>query len=111
MNDSQELAITEALISNHDPFTKCRLRDPLVNRKCQHVYERATIMELLSKNKRIRCPVVGCRNRDYIMKDHLYDDPYIRAQLQNQQEAQNDSADETIEDTELVQLNDTQPGF
>lgn len=54
MNDSQEIAITEAQIATTDPFTKCKLKDPLVNRKCEHVYERATIMELISTNKRLR---------------------------------------------------------
>lgn len=108
MNESQEIAITETQIATTDPFTKCRLKDPLVNRKCEHIYERATIYEILGKNSRTRCPVVGCRNREYITKDHLYDDPYIRAQLQNQAREEDDDADETIEDSEAIQLNDTQ---
>lgn len=54
MNESQEIAITETRIATTDPFTKVRLKDPLVNRLCDHVYERATIYELLGKNKRLR---------------------------------------------------------
>lgn len=110
MNDSQEIAITEAQLATTDPFTKRRLTDPMVNRKCDHVYERAIIFEILRTNKRLRCPVIGCRNRDYITPNDLHEDPYVTAQLQNQnrQNDGNDSADETIEDTETVHLNDTE---
>lgn len=110
MNDSQELAITETLIATTDPFTKRPLKNPLVNRKCEHIYERETIFEILARKSRTRCPVMGCGNRDYITKDHLYDDPYVRAQLRNQGTANDtdDSADETIEDSEVVQLNETE---
>lgn len=54
MNDSQDIAITEAMIATTDPFTKVRLKDPLVNEKCDHVYEKATIFELLETNKRLK---------------------------------------------------------
>lgn len=37
----------------------------------------------------------------------MFDDPYIRAQLMSQARTANDSADETIEDSEMVTLNDT----
>lgn len=58
--------------------------------------------------------MIGCRNREYITKEHLYDDPYVRAQLRNQ--ATNatggeDSPDETIEDSEMITLNDTELAF
>lgn len=55
------------------------------------------------------CPVIGCRNRDFITNEHLYDDPYIRAQLQNQAANDTEEADpdETIEDSEMITLNDS----
>ena len=90
--------------------------EPLTNRKCEHVYEKATIFELLNRpNSRIRCPVVGCRNREFISRAHLYEDVYIAAQIRQQNaaaalETNEDSADETIQDIDTVQLNDTELG-
>lgn len=113
MNDSQELAITEAQMATNDPFTKRPLREPLVNRMCDHIYEKATIFELLESNRRVRCPVVGCRNREHISKSHLEDDPYVRAQLRiaqsNTAAAGSDEEldNETIQDTEFVQVNES----
>lgn len=56
--------------------------------------------------------MVGCRNRDYIQKDHLYDDPYVRAQLRSQAtngdaDDPNDSVD-NVDDSEMINLNDTE---
>lgn len=113
MNDSQELAITEAQMATTDPFTKRPLKEPLVNRKCEHIYEKATIYELLERNSRVRCPVVGCRNRENIAKSHLEDDPYVKAQLRNAQSntaadgSDDDIENETIQDTEFVQVNES----
>lgn len=102
MDESQDLAIVDTLMATRDPFTKCRLREPLVNTNCQHVYERETIYELLDRNKKVRCPVVGCRNQQYITRNHLFDDINVREQLRTQASQESDE-NETIEDSALFE--------
>lgn len=81
-----------------DPITKKRITDPVRNTACGHVYDRESIQHLLKASKRTklvsrlpipasvlaensrivfifyRCPVVGCRNKNFVNPANLQTD-------------------------------------
>ena len=54
-------------------MTKQPLRNPVRNRLCNHVYERDTILAELEMNRCIRCPNVGCSNKNITVEDLVAD--------------------------------------
>ncbi|XP_063621039.1 E3 SUMO-protein ligase NSE2-like [Cydia splendana] len=79
--EESDLAITESDNRMIDPITKKPIEDPVRNRLCNHVYERASIMQLLSVNRRTKCPVVGCSNKQPVEPHHLESDEELKFRL------------------------------
>ncbi|CAH1644052.1 unnamed protein product [Spodoptera littoralis] len=79
--DESDLAITESQDQYLDPITKRPVTDPVKNTVCGHIYERATIMNLISTKPRSKCPVAGCGNRGPITKDHLISDEELKFRM------------------------------
>ncbi|KAH0952095.1 hypothetical protein HN011_009869 [Eciton burchellii] len=61
-----DLRLTCQDINIIDPISKTRIIDPVRNTICGHVYDRGNLVAMLQRNKKTRCPVVGCTSKDYI---------------------------------------------
>lgn len=61
-----DLQLTGRDINVIDPISKTRMTNPVKNAACGHVYDKASLIAMLQKNKNTRCPVVGCTNMAYI---------------------------------------------
>lgn len=61
-----DLQLTGRDINVIDPISKTRMTNPVKNAACGHVYDKASLIAMLQKNKNTRCPVVGCTNNAYI---------------------------------------------
>lgn len=61
-----DLRLTGTDINVIDPISKMRMTDPVRNAICGHIYDRESLMAMLQKNNKTRCPVVGCTSTDYI---------------------------------------------
>ncbi|KAH9645390.1 hypothetical protein HF086_000008 [Spodoptera exigua] len=79
--DESDLAITESQEQYLDPITKRPVTDPVKNTVCGHIYEKATILNLISTKPRSKCPVAGCGNRGPITKDHLISDEELKFRM------------------------------
>ncbi|XP_061709583.1 E3 SUMO-protein ligase NSE2-like [Cydia pomonella] len=79
--EESDLAITESDNRMIDPITKKPIEDPVRNSLCNHVYERASIMQLLSVNRKTRCPVAGCGNKQPVAAAQLAPDEELKFRL------------------------------
>ncbi|XP_046827571.1 uncharacterized protein LOC124428040 isoform X2 [Vespa crabro] len=79
-NNDEELQLSGS-INIIDPISKMRIKDPMKN-ICGHTYDRETIMALLKVNRKTRCPMVGCKNKEYIDIANLQTDVVMKAYLQ-----------------------------
>lgn len=80
LNES-DIAIVQTNEQFLDPITKKHISDPVKNTMCGHVYERETILNLIRRKHRIRCPVAGCANPESIQENHLLEDEELRFRL------------------------------
>lgn len=64
-----------------DPITKRPLERPCRNTLCGHIYGMDTMVESLQTNPRIRCPVIGCANKQHIRVEDLVLDPDLSRKL------------------------------
>lgn len=46
-----------------DPISKMPIKVPVMNRKCNHVYDKQTILATLAGKPIMRCPNMGCTNK------------------------------------------------
>lgn len=58
-----DVAISGGKISLKDPLSLNYFVDPVLSRKCQHVYEKEHIFQLLEAQLPLDCPVTGCAAR------------------------------------------------
>ncbi|XP_060801039.1 E3 SUMO-protein ligase NSE2 [Amyelois transitella] len=79
--DESDLAITETQDRYIDPITKKPIEDPVKNTVCGHIYERDSIMNLINRNNRTKCPVAGCGNKGPIKKQHLLSDEELKFRM------------------------------
>jgi len=60
-----------------DPITKKQITEPVRNKKCNHIYEKATIYSMIEQarahQKPVRCPYMGCNQKDFKKTDLLKD--------------------------------------
>ncbi|XP_059620664.1 uncharacterized protein LOC132264461 [Phlebotomus argentipes] len=70
-------------IQRTDPFTKKSLVHPVRNRKCNHVYDKDSLMNVIKMNPRVRCPYVGCTNKDFLRMADVEEDFALKFTLQN----------------------------
>ncbi|KAK2579558.1 hypothetical protein KPH14_010857 [Odynerus spinipes] len=80
-NDDEELQFS-GLVNVIDPISKTRIKDPIKNTVCGHTYDRENIMSLLKVNRKTRCPMVGCKSKQYIEIANLQTDVAMKAYLQ-----------------------------
>ena len=45
-----DLVATNVQLNTVDPITKGKIKDPVRNRKCDHVYEKSSILQLMANN-------------------------------------------------------------
>jgi len=79
--DDGELKMTCETVSLIDPVTKRRMTDPVRNTICGHVYDRESVVALLSQNTLTRCPVLGCKFKEYLLMSNMKSDIVTRTQL------------------------------
>jgi len=89
IQDDDDLAVTEDEVTYTDPWSRALITDESVtNRKCKHTYDKKTAMRMIDnsiKNKKpVKCPVVGCSNKDPILKAHLFTDPEVQKKVVKQ---------------------------
>ncbi|XP_043676165.1 E3 SUMO-protein ligase NSE2-like [Vespula pensylvanica] len=80
-NNDEELQLSGS-INVIDPISKMRIKDPIKNIICGHTYDRENVMALLKVNKKTRCPMVGCKNKEYIDIANLQTDVVMKVYLQ-----------------------------
>merc|ERR1712083_1081851 len=60
-----------------DPITKKQITEPVRNKKCNHIYEKATIYSMIEQarenQKSVRCPYMGCNLKDFKKTDLVKD--------------------------------------
>lgn len=86
--------VMESEINVYDPLTKQRMQNPMRNTMCNHHYEKAAILEAIQINKRLRCPVAGCGNKQFVIQQHLVDDNMFKIRLQKMAEREQSQDDE-----------------
>lgn len=86
--------VMESEINVYDPITKQRMANPVKNTLCGHHYEKCYILEAISVNKRLRCPVAGCGNKQFVQQQHLVDDNLFKVRLQKLAEQQESEEEE-----------------
>ncbi|XP_012276117.1 E3 SUMO-protein ligase NSE2 [Orussus abietinus] len=69
--EDEELQLTESIVNIVDPITKKRIVHPVKNTACGHVYDKESVTAMLKINKKTRCPVAGCKNKQYIDPKNL----------------------------------------
>lgn len=74
--------VMESEINVYDPLTKQRMQNPVRNTLCNHHYEKSSILEAIKMTKRLRCPVAGCGNKEFVIQQHLVDDNPFKIRLQ-----------------------------
>lgn len=74
-----DLAIEENILTV-DPLTKGPLENPVKNRICGHVYGKNTIEQAIKRGN-IRCPYLGCSNKENVALSHLVEDHKLKMQL------------------------------
>jgi len=88
----EESILAEDSTSEHittiDPITKQKLTDPVRNCRCKHIYGRAAILQLIKKNPKIRCPMMGCSNIHFLKARDLSSDPKLTAAVLKKQAEQ-----------------------
>ena len=80
-----DFQVTGGFINVIDPISKKRIVDPVKNSICGHTYDRESITEILKINKKTRCPVIGCKSKEFVTVAHLRTDIVTRAYLEKNQ--------------------------
>ncbi|XP_011196289.2 E3 SUMO-protein ligase NSE2 [Zeugodacus cucurbitae] len=78
-------------VNIYDPITKKRMVDPVKNTICGHIYEMKSIQDAIQIKPRLRCPVAGCGNNQYINMSHLKPDNGLKLHLQRIAEGENNN--------------------
>jgi len=79
----EDLIMTQTTGTPLDPITKRPMEDPVKNVYCGHSYERTSILALIAKSKKTKCPMGGCPNEAHIEANHLIDDTGLKKRIQN----------------------------
>ena len=69
-DDEGELIATE-VVSTIDPITRKEMTDPVKNTLCGHTYERDSILQIIRKHPKTKCPNAGCPNSNPVNENHL----------------------------------------
>lgn len=67
-----------------DPITKKPLENPVRNKKCGHIYGKASITEAIYSSGRYCCPILGCGSKAIIQLNDLVEDEEFARKLEIQ---------------------------
>uniref|UniRef100_A0A8R1E4D0 E3 SUMO-protein ligase NSE2 n=2 Tax=Caenorhabditis japonica TaxID=281687 RepID=A0A8R1E4D0_CAEJA len=59
-NSDDEMEVMQVQHSRKDPISKKDIVNPVINKKCGHVYDRDSIHEFAGKKRQIKCAMQGC---------------------------------------------------
>ena len=63
--------IATQIIHTIDPITRLEMKDPVKNTLCGHTYEKSSILQIIKKNPKTKCPMAGCPNKNHVTENHL----------------------------------------
>ena len=69
--DSGDELISTQVVNTIDPITRKEMTDPVKNTLCGHTYERDSILQLIGKHPKTKCPMAGCANSNPVNQNHL----------------------------------------
>ncbi|KAL0486278.1 E3 SUMO-protein ligase [Acrasis kona] len=97
--DDDEIEVSQAERDIHDPCSKEVIEHPVRNRKCGHVYDKATIIHYIKSSRKNMCPVAGCRSTvaENDLERDLEMEIYIKRKLKNQSATQTTEIDDAID--------------
>ena len=86
-----DLAMTQADVNTICPISRVEMKKPVKNPDCGHVYDKASVEALFrqgDKWTKVRCPVVGCPNREPIQIKRLIEDKETRRAIAKKRQSQ-----------------------
>ncbi|XP_069477720.1 E3 SUMO-protein ligase NSE2 isoform X2 [Ambystoma mexicanum] len=79
----EDITVTQSQLNFICPITQLEMKRPMKNKVCGHVYEEEAIIRMIQnrhqKNKKARCPKVGCDHGDMKVTDLVLDTSLKRA--------------------------------
>jgi len=95
-SDDDDLIVVKADYTTIDPITRKEIVDPVRNKKCNHIYERETILQTIVISKRngksVKCPYIGCICRDFRKSDLIKDKEVLNYIVKVKQEREKEAA-------------------
>lgn len=87
-----------------DPFTNKKIRNPVKNKTCGHVYDKrgvfAYIQSRTGTKTRPRCPTIGCSNK-HLRKEDLEEDDDMRRRIDRNRALNGEEDDSEEEEIEI----------
>ncbi|XP_011314092.1 E3 SUMO-protein ligase NSE2 [Fopius arisanus] len=80
-DDNDDMVVTGSM-NVICPISKTKMIEPMRNDICGHVYDKASVMEMIKSNSKSRCPLMGCNNSEFLRIDNLSPDIVTRLYLQ-----------------------------
>ncbi|XP_015124007.1 E3 SUMO-protein ligase NSE2-like [Diachasma alloeum] len=80
-NNDDDMVMTSS-INVICPISKQRMIEPVKNDICGHVYDKASVSEMIKSNPKSRCPLMGCSNIEFLRMNHLNPDIVTRLYLE-----------------------------
>jgi SUMO ligase MMS21 Smc5/6 complex component len=93
VNVDDDVAVTNT-VSNIDPITKQPIRCAVRNQKCGHIYDKSSIKESLRFNARLRCPIMGCANKQFVTMGDLVEDAELQRQFDSMEAEDSDEEED-----------------
>lgn len=81
-----------------DPFVKCVIKNPYINTKCGHVYNKDSIFNYIeSAGKKAKCPYIGCVE-GLLKREHIVEDKKLKLKIIEYFQNCSSSSDEDYDD-------------
>ena len=82
-SSDDDLIVVKTEHNTIDPITKKQIVEPVRNKRCNHIYEKSTIYSMIDmareNQKPVRCPYMGCNQRDFKKTDLVKDKDVLGA--------------------------------
>jgi len=95
-SSDDDLIVVKTEYNTIDPITKKEIVDPVRNKKCNHIYERETILQTIDvakqNGKTVKCPYMGCNCRDFRKSDLIKDKDVLNHIVKVKQEKEVEAA-------------------
>ncbi|PFH56402.1 hypothetical protein XA68_16552 [Ophiocordyceps unilateralis] len=102
-DDDDEIAVAREVLSVNCPLTLRPMVEPYSNNKCKHAFEKAAIMEYLSRQDELQCPQTGCSemfSRASFDQDFYLDQVILRRIQRDQESRRNRDVDDDDDEDE-----------